>query len=305
MHDPLIAVKNVHYSYQSGRTKIRAVDGVSFALDKGEALGIVGESGSGKTTLAKMTAGLIKPENGRILYSKKEIGMTVHPRVQYVFQNTAASLDPCMNVEAIIAEGLVSRDLRGQNKKELVLYAAKAVGLSRELFTRIPGQLSGGQQQRVALARTLVADPSVMVLDEPVSSLDVTAGARLLALLAKLRSYHGLSYIFVAHDLAVVSHICDRVLVMYAGKLAEAGPVHDVFVNPAHYYTKLLLAVHPSPDPQQRPGIKIPEGTFDPAQIPSGCRFHPRCPAAKEVCRVKPPAFVYKNSHHKAACHFA
>ncbi|NLM51463.1 MAG: ABC transporter ATP-binding protein [Firmicutes bacterium] len=302
----LLKIKNVVFHYTSGKKQIRAVDGVSLTLPEGEALGLVGESGSGKSTLGKLIAGLLQPQRGQIYFAGEQIEGKMLTSIQYVFQNSTAALNPRMRVKKLIEEGLhIQRKYHGRQRKHRVLMVLKSVGLPETLLERFPHELSGGQKQRVALARTLIVEPRLLILDEPVSSLDVTAGARLLALLKNLRKEKNLSYILISHDLAVVRQVCNSVAVMYAGKIVETGSVEKVFASPGHYYTKMLLAAHPSPDPAQRRLPKILGEPVDPSRMPTGCRFHPRCPQATSVCRRLPPALFMVSADHFAACHLA
>ncbi|NLP37907.1 MAG: ABC transporter ATP-binding protein [Firmicutes bacterium] len=300
----LLKVKNVAYYYTAEGTRIRAVDGVSLSLPAGKALGLVGESGSGKSTLGKLIAGLLKPQRGCIYFAGERIEGKMLPSIQYVFQNSTAALNPRMRVKNLIEEGLIIQGkYRRQQRINRVLTALKAVGLPETLLYRFPHELSGGQKQRVAIARALIMDPRLLILDEPVSSLDVTAGARLLALLKSLRQEKHLAYILISHDLAVVRQVCDYVAVMYAGKIVERGKVEQIFSSPGHYYTKMLLSAHPSPDPKRRCLPKIIGEPVDPSHIPAGCRFHPRCPQATFACSHRPPAFFEITPGHLVACH--
>ncbi|NLZ92673.1 MAG: ABC transporter ATP-binding protein [Firmicutes bacterium] len=298
----LLEVKNIVYTY--GR--IAAVDGVSLALGDSDSLGLVGESGSGKSTLGRCIAGLLTPQRGRILYQGKLINGRLHKEIQLVFQDSFAALNPRMKVEALVEEGLIIHKTADKEKRRRqVREMLQTVGVDPALLSRFPHQLSGGQRQRVALARTLILNPRLIILDEPVSSLDVTTGMRLLSLLQDLKVKHNLVYIFISHDLAVVRQICSRVAVMYAGKIVEIGDVEAVFARPVHFYTKLLLDAHPIPDPEQRKKINIRGEAADLLSPPSGCRFHPRCPAADQRCRRIPPPFVEVTDNHRVACHKA
>ncbi|NLM47018.1 MAG: ABC transporter ATP-binding protein [Firmicutes bacterium] len=304
MQTNLLEVKNVYYHYTARKATVRAVDGVSLTLRQGDALGLVGESGSGKSTLGKMIAGLLLPQRGQIIFAGRQVA-GVQRAVQYVFQNSTAALNPRMRVEALVEEGLELEKIPHSERKKKVLAVLKAVGLPPTVLDRYPGQLSGGQRQRVALARALAVEPELLVLDEPVSSLDVTAGARLLALLGQMRKTHRVAFLLISHDLAVVRQVCTHVAVMYAGKIVEVGPVAAVFSQPGHYYTRLLLAAHPSPDPAKRMPVEIVGEACDPSKPPSGCRFHPRCLRAEAICRRRPPAWQKLREGHTAACHFA
>ncbi|NLZ39391.1 MAG: ABC transporter ATP-binding protein [Firmicutes bacterium] len=298
----LLEVKNIVYAYG----QVTAVDGVSFALVDKDSLGLVGESGSGKSTLGRCIAGLLKPQRGRILYRGHVINGQLHKEIQLVFQDSFAALNPRMKVGSLVEEGLIiNRNGNKEERRRKVREVLQTVGIDPELISRFPHQLSGGQRQRVALARTLILNPRLLILDEPVSSLDVTTGMRLLSLLRDLKFKHNLAYIFISHDLAVVRQICRRVAVMYAGKIVELGDVEAVFSRPAHFYTKLLLEAHPIPDPEQRKVIEIRGEAVDLLSPPSGCRFHPRCLAADQRCRRVPPPFIKVADNHKAACHKA
>ncbi|HZK23875.1 MAG TPA: ABC transporter ATP-binding protein [Oscillospiraceae bacterium] len=308
MNDKELKIINVAYSYLDDSWPLAAVDGVSFTLAPGSALGLVGESGSGKSTLGKCIAGLLCPQRGRIIFRGQEITGNTNRDIQLVFQDSATALNPRMKVSALVEEGLqIQRIGSAKERQKAATELLQTVGLELSLCSRYPYQLSGGQRQRVALARTLILKPQLLILDEPVSSLDVTAGARLLALLHDLKAKHHLTYILISHDLAVVRQLCQRVAVMYAGKLVEIGEVTTVFSQPRHYYTKMLLASHPVPDPRQRklPETNIYSEPLDPTLRPTGCRFHPRCPAADSHCRRIPPGFKEFAKGHYAACHQA
>ncbi|NLN07681.1 MAG: ABC transporter ATP-binding protein [Firmicutes bacterium] len=305
MESTLLEVKNVYYHYTMGKTTVRAVDGVSLTLRQGDALGIVGESGSGKSTLGKMIAGLLLPQRGKIIFAGRQV-TGVQREIQYVFQNSTAALNPRLRVETLVEEGLaVENKLSRSERKKKVSATLAAVGLPPEVLDLYPGQLSGGQRQRVALARALAVEPKLLLLDEPVSSLDVTAGARLLALLAQMRKTHRVTFLLISHDLAIVRQVCTHVAVMYAGKIMETGPVTEVFSRPGHYYTRLLLAAHPAPDPAKRLQVEIVGEACDPSHPPTGCRFHPRCRRAEAICRRRPPAGQKLGGGQRAACHFA
>ncbi|MGI6658010.1 MAG: ABC transporter ATP-binding protein [Dethiobacteraceae bacterium] len=301
-----LAVSNVAYSYPENDLSVAAVDGVSLSLAQGDALGLVGESGSGKSTLGKCIAGLLCPQRGRILFRGQDITGRTNKEIQLVFQDSSAALNPRMKVLALAAEGLYIQQIgKPAERQQIAAELLQKVGLEPALFSRYPHQLSGGQRQRVALARALILKPQVLILDEPVSSLDVTAGTQLLALLQELKAQHQLTYLLISHDLAVVRQLCKQVAVMYAGKIVEQGEVAAVFSRPRHYYTKMLLASYLQPDPVQRrlSAINIYGEPLDPTLRPAGCRFHPRCPAADSKCRRIPPGMKEFPGGQRAACH--
>lgn len=307
MNPPLLQVKNAAAVFRSGpRRTIRAVDGVSFRVETGQALGIVGESGSGKSTLGKMIAGLLLPARGLILFSGRPVEGRTHPEIQLVFQDSAAALNPKMKVASLVEEGLVIRRTGTRRERMArVMETLHAVGLDSSLLNRYAYQLSGGQRQRVAIARALILRPRLLVLDEPVSSLDVAAGARLLRLLKELKEREKLAYILISHDLAVVRQICEQVAVMYMGKLVETGPAEAVFGNPLHGYSKMLLAAHPLPDPSRRNFCQMAGEPGNPFSPPPGCRFHPRCRQAERTCRLVPPGNIQLKTGQRVACHKA
>ncbi len=301
----ILALKGIAAVYPSGaRRFVKAVDGVSLTILGRETFGLVGESGSGKTTLGKIIAGLERPCSGSLHFKGERVDPGIRREIQMVFQDSAAALNPRLNVADLVEEGLVIQK-KGDRAERMqhvsrILYD---VGLDKKMLKRYPHQLSGGQRQRVALARTLVVLPSVIVLDEPVSALDVTASARLLLLLARLKETYGLSYLFISHNLAVVLQICERVAVMYLGKIVETGRVETVFNFPAHPYTRLLLDAHPHPDPKKKmPFFQLTESE-NLLSTTLGCRFHPRCPEASFRCRRVAPVLAQKNEGHFVACH--
>ncbi|MCL4462991.1 MAG: ABC transporter ATP-binding protein [Firmicutes bacterium] len=305
--EAILALKGVVAVYPSGAQRIvKAVDGVSLTIYSRETFGLVGESGSGKTTLGKIITGLERPCRGSLYFNGKRVAPGMRREIQMVFQDSAAALNPRLTVANLVEEGLVIQKTGDRAERmQQVLKILADVGLDRMMLKRYPHQLSGGQRQRVALARTLVVLPSVIVLDEPVSALDVTASARLLLLLARLKEAYGLSYLLISHNLAVVLQVCERVAVMYLGKIVETGRVETVFNSPAHPYTRLLLDAYPHPDPQKKiPVIQL----FEPENLPStasGCRFHPRCSKASLRCRQQTPALAQKSERHFVACHRA
>ena len=289
---PLVALERVSKTFRSARGLFgvgrprEAVFDVSLTIGRGEALGLVGESGSGKTTLARILLRLLKPTSGRVLFDDEDVFAldrhrlrALRRRIQIVFQDAAGSLNPRMRVGAAVREPLVVHKLfRGTAADDRVGELFDEVGLSHDLIDKYPHQLSGGQRQRVGIARALSLRPEFLVLDEPVSALDVSVQAQVLNLLADLRERHGLTYLFIAHDLAVVRHLTERVAVMYAGRIVEIGPRSAIFSRPRHPYTASLLASVPIPDPDApAPDVVLPPDRGRP-DVPSACAFAPRCP---------------------------
>ena len=320
---PLVALERVSKTFRSasglfggGRPREAMFD-VSLTIERGEALGLVGESGSGKTTLARILLRLLKPTSGRVLFDGEDIFAldrrrlrALRRRMQIVFQDAAGSLNPRMRVGAAVREPLVVHRLfRGAAADDRVIELFDEVGLSHDLIEKYPHQLSGGQRQRVGIARALSLRPEFLVLDEPVSALDVSVQAQVLNLLADLRERHGLTYLFIAHDLAVVRHLTERVAVMYAGRIVEIGSREALFSRPRHPYTASLLASVPIPDPDVPAAeIVLPPDRGRP-DVPSACAFAARCPhpGKDEQCLGETPVLreIVQNSwarcHHVAA----
>lgn len=316
----LLEVKDVtkHFPISTGgvlRKRVRmlkAVDGVTFSIDKGACFGIAGESGSGKTTIAKMILLLEKVTGGSILFDGKEINqltyqerMWYRTRVQTIFQDAASSLNPRMRIKDIVSEPLVvhhkfmsKQETRAKTEEMLSL-----VGLGPVNLNMFPHELSGGQKQRVATARAIILEPSLIILDEPVSALDVSIRAQILNLLADIQERHGLTYLIIAHDLAMLQHVTTSIAVMYLGKIMEMGDTEEVFTEPLHPYTKALFAAVPQSDPGRVEEVPALIGEIgNPLNPPSGCRFHPRCNQAGPKCGEKEPALKEVRPGHQLAC---
>jgi peptide/nickel transport system ATP-binding protein/oligopeptide transport system ATP-binding protein len=310
-------VKNFELRASRGIRKtqrvVQAVSDVSFDVKVGQTLGLVGESGSGKTTVGRSVLQLIEPTSGEVIFEGQDLTKmsfeelrNVRRQMQIVFQDPFASLDPKMTVGSSIAEPLVVQGVGG-NHQDKVAELLDLVGLATDHATRFPHEFSGGQRQRVGIARALALDPKLIVLDEPVSALDVSIQAGVVNLFADLQKRLGMSYVFIAHDLSVVRHIADQVAVMYLGKIVEIGDKESVYRNPSHPYTKALLSAVPVPSPtieRSRHRIMLEGDVPSPVNPPTGCRFRTRCWKATELCAVEEPQLVIRSTGQQSACHF-
>ncbi|HUC64186.1 MAG TPA: oligopeptide/dipeptide ABC transporter ATP-binding protein [Stellaceae bacterium] len=315
-HEPmLLRVEKLVVEYGSGAHRIHAVSDVSFDLRRGETLGLVGESGCGKSTLGRAVIQLIRPSAGKVMFGDVDLTATggdalrrLRRRVQLIFQDPIASLNPRRRVGDIVAEPLIIAGVRDRAERARRVHAVlEAVGLDPELvLRRRPHEFSGGQCQRISIARALVLEPELVICDEPVSALDVSIRAQILNLLEDMKARYGLTLLFIAHDLAVVKAVSDRVAVMYLGKLCEIGPAAQVFDRPAHPYTSLLLRAIPLPDPDAPlPQSVAPGEPPSPIAPPSGCRFRTRCPLAAARCAAEEPRMRELRPGQFVACHFA
>lgn len=308
----LLAVDKLKVHFETQRGLVRAVDGVDFEIQRGETLGLVGESGCGKSTVARSIVGLVTPTSGRVVFEGEEIqgldAAAMRPKrehLQMVFQDPYASLNPRMTVASIIGEPFLIH--RGQRDADAeVCELMRLVGLDASMRRRYPHEFSGGQRQRIGLARALALEPSVILLDEPVSALDVSVQSQVMNLLDELKSERGLTYLFIAHNLAVVRHMSDRVAVMYLGRIVELADRDTIYREPMHPYTQALLSAVPVPDPvveRQRERIRLEGELPSPTQEIVGCPFRSRCPKAFDRCATEAPALKEHASGHLSACH--
>ncbi|MEI4832393.1 ABC transporter ATP-binding protein [Bacillus sp. FJAT-53711] len=319
MSEPLLEVKDLKTYFPIsggifGRTvgHVKAVDGVSFTINKGEVFGLVGESGSGKTTIGKTILRLVDKTEGEVKFqgqdvhklSKKEL-QQLRPNMQLVFQDPFSSLNPRMRIGDAIGEPLLAHGLATkENVREKVLEVLELCGLASYHIDRYPHEFSGGQRQRIVIARAMALNPDFIVADEPVAALDVSIQAQIINLFSELQRKKGLSYLFISHDLSVVEHLCTKIGIMYLGTIVETAPRDELFANPLHPYTKALLSAVPIPDPAIKRERIILQGDIpSPANPPAGCRFHTRCPFATDICKKEVPEFRNVGSEHYISCH--
>lgn len=317
---PLLEVQNLKKwfgtkskGFSKEKVYIKAVDGVSFTLNKGETLGVVGESGCGKSTMGRSVLRLLEPTEGKVYFEGKDFTAMkaselrkFRTDLQIIFQDPYASLDPRMTIGDIIAEPLdIQLKLSQQERLERVLKTMKRVGLNVKYINRYPHEFSGGQRQRIGIARAIVLEPKLMVCDEPVSALDVSIQAQVLNLLMDLQKEMGMAYIFISHDLSVIKHISDRVMVMYLGHVVEVAEKADLYNHPMHPYTVALLSAIPVPDRKHKKEKIVLEGDLpSPANPPKGCVFHTRCYKAQDICKTQAPELKDCGNGHCCACHF-
>ncbi len=321
MTAPLVRVEGLvkNYEVREGlwgkRRLLRAVDGVDFSVGRGEILGLVGESGSGKTTIGRAVLRLIEADAGSIFFDGSNVReldaaslRRLRRRMQIVFQDPAAALNPRMTVLQLVGEPLLIHGLATRRSlAENVVPLLEEVGLDTGALSRYPREFSGGQRQRIGIARALALRPDFVVCDEPVSSLDVSVRAQIVNLLADLQARHGMAYLFIAHDLAIVGHLADRIAVLYLGRVVEIGPSARVATDPCHPYSRTLFASSPPPDPEQARARRFPVAGEIPSAIdrPQGCAYHPRCPLAVDVCRAEDPPLRTIEPGLEVACHRA
>ncbi len=301
----------------SGRTShVRAVDGVSFDIRRGEVFGLAGESGSGKSTIGRAALRLTEPTAGTVRFDGIDLATLsatemrrLRRRMQVIFQDPMASLNPRMTIGAAVAHGLqIHYPERAAEHRDLVVQMLERVGLTPASFyyDKFPHQISGGQRQRVVIARALVTHPDLVLADEPIAMADVSVRALLLDLMVELKHELNLTYLFITHDLATAKYICDRIGILYLGRLSEVGELREVYGHPLHPYTQALLAAVPVPDPHRRRTLPMPEGEIpNPIDPPPGCRFHPRCPYAQPECSREEPVLRELRPGHQVACHRA
>lgn len=318
-HAPLLQVRHLKKWFPMkkslftfGKAYIKAVDDVSFNLEKGETLGVVGESGCGKSTMGRTVLRLIEPTSGSVIFKKNDLikmrGKELHKTrsaMQIIFQDPYASLNPRMTVGEIIAEPLdIQLRIDVEEKRKRVLETMQIVGLNAKYYNRYPHEFSGGQRQRIGIARAIILRPEVIVCDEPVSALDVSIQAQVINLLQELQEKMGIAYIFISHDLSVIKHVSDRIIIMYLGHIVETAAKKDIYENPAHPYTKALLSAIPVIEKGKKEKIILEGDLPSPADPPSGCVFHTRCYMAQKICSEVKPENKDLGGGHFCACHF-
>lgn len=320
MDNAILDVKNLvkHYPIKAGLLKktvgyVKSVDGVSFSIPREKTFGLVGESGCGKTTVGRTILRLTEPTGGEafldgrdiFLMKKKEL-LKIRPKLQMIFQDPYASLNPRIPIGEAVKEPV--RTHRLVPREELLDYTLKIMrecGIPEFFAHRYPHEFSGGQRQRICIARALAMKPELIIADEPVSALDMSIQAQIINLMKDLQAQHGLSYLFISHDLSVVEYLADKVAVMYLGNIVEYASKWELFKNPLHPYTKALLSAVPIPDPERKMQRIVLEGDIpSPTNPPKGCKFHTRCPYAEDICRNKEPVYRDYGEEHYAACHF-
>jgi oligopeptide/dipeptide ABC transporter ATP-binding protein len=309
----ILEIKNLRKEFTNKTTKkpIVAVDNISLSLERGKTLGIVGESGSGKSTLGRIMLRLVEPTSGEIIFNQQEITnekpselRKLRSKMQMIFQDPMASLDPRMSVKELIQEPLDIHNIGTKaERKKAVEEIAEKVGIAKSALEKFPHEFSGGQRQRISIARAVINKPDLIVADEPVSALDVSIQAQILNLLKELRREMNLSFIFISHDLSVVNYFCDEVAVMYLGNIVEYAPTSELFANPKHPYTQALISAIPEIDTENRAKRIILTGDVpNPADAPSGCHFHPRCPIAIASCATQTPSLKNYGTNHQVSC---
>ncbi|SEO74857.1 oligopeptide transport system ATP-binding protein [Amphibacillus marinus] len=320
MREPLLEVEGLkkHFPvsspipFKKSDQRVKAVDGLSFKVYKGETLGVVGESGCGKSTMARLVNQLIKPSDGVVNFKEANLVdmdaerlRLTRQKIQMVFQDPYASLDPRLQVGQLIAEPLVIHKVgTTATRKKRVEELLETVGLNKRYADRFPHEFSGGQRQRINIARALSLNPELIICDEPVSALDVSVQAQVINLLKKLQAEFKLTYIFISHDLNVVRYMCDRIAVMYLGRIVEIGTYEEIYKNPQHPYTKALFSAIPKENPFADKEHIILKGTVpSPLNPPTGCHFHERCPVAMDICKTKEPNMITSKDTHQASCH--
>jgi peptide/nickel transport system ATP-binding protein len=308
----LLSVDSLSTHYPASGGTVRAVDGVSLDIAKGETVALVGESGCGKSTLGKSLMRLVNPSSGRVSFDGRDVTamsnrelQTIRRSVQMIFQDPFASLNPRHTTRTILTAPLAVHGVGDRRQREAI--AARMieyVGLPADALDRYPHEFSGGQRQRIGIARALILQPELVICDEPVSALDLSIQAQILNLLVEMKTALSLSYLFISHDLSVVRYFADRVLVMYLGRIVESASTSDLWSNARHPYTKALLAAVPDPS-RRKQAAPITGDLPSPLNPPAGCRFHTRCPLASDLCRAEDPAFRQFGSGHAVACHHA